>query len=236
MSAIRQLPAQASLDHLKNEAKALHRAFCRGESAAIDRIRTAIGDRPELKLLDAQRVLAHEYGFRKWSELRTAVQQLRQRGSGADDSSSRPLTTRTRIALAIGRGIAAAYGHDDVGACHVALGVLREGENPAVAALHRAGVPLREFRNALERALPEHRKPRQANAPLEASEKEVALINSAGQEATERGVPYIGTEHLLLAILRAEEPPIGPLLSSHGVSYAVFGQNLDAVLSGAPST
>jgi len=48
------------------------------------------------------------------------------------------LTTHARIAVGIARWVAASVGDHDLTPAHVALGVLRELENPAVAALWRA--------------------------------------------------------------------------------------------------
>jgi ATP-dependent Clp protease ATP-binding subunit ClpA len=197
-------------------------------------VRAAIGDQREFRLLDAQRVIAREYGFAKWSELRAVVQARRKAADAtAAEPLSQPLTRRTQIAVAIARGIAAADGHIEAGACHLALGVLREGENPAVAALHRAGVPIRELRHTLERALPAPGVSRHAEASLEASPEELALVRVARHEAIERGVPFVGNEHLFLALLRDQESPISRVLANYGISHAIFSQHLDAVLSGA---
>jgi hypothetical protein len=70
----RILPAGPHLDHLKNEAKALKKAFLAGAAEAIERVRAAIGERAELRLIDAQRVIAREYGFETWTRLRKHVQ------------------------------------------------------------------------------------------------------------------------------------------------------------------
>jgi ankyrin repeat protein len=78
----RALPARPNLDHLKNEAKALHKAFGQGDPAARQRIRDAIGDQQTLKLTDAQRAIAREYGFRTWARLRSHVQ-----ASASDDGA-----------------------------------------------------------------------------------------------------------------------------------------------------
>lgn len=73
----RQLPARPHLDHLKNEAKALHNAVVEGDLTALDRVRAALGDKPVRKLTDAQRVIAREYGFPTWARLRAHVQSAR---------------------------------------------------------------------------------------------------------------------------------------------------------------
>ena len=228
-----QLPDRPNVDHLKHEAKALHRAYLRGDAEAHARVRAAFGDRPELKLLDAQRVIAREYGFAKWSELRDAVERrLAMADTSETAPHTRPVTSRTRIAIAIARGIAAAYGHGEAGECHFALGVLREGENPAVGALHRAGVPLRELRQTLERALPAAGPSHNIGTPLEASPSELALIERARQEAIERGDAFIANQHLFLALLRDQRSAIREIFAGYGISYDRFSQHLDVVLSG----
>jgi hypothetical protein len=81
------LPVRPHLDHLKNEAKALHKAFHTGEATARQRVRDAIGEKPALRLTDAQRVVAREYGFPSWARLRARVQAARGRDDVTDDAS-----------------------------------------------------------------------------------------------------------------------------------------------------
>jgi ankyrin repeat protein len=78
----RDLPARPHLDHLKNEAKALHKAFADGDPAALQRVHAILGDAPKIKLTDAQRVVAREYGFPTWARLREHVETSR----GADEA------------------------------------------------------------------------------------------------------------------------------------------------------
>ena len=113
-----------------------------------------------------------------------------------------PLTTRTRIALAIARGIGAARGDDDLTPTHIALGLLREGENPAVAALWHAGVPLPVLRRDLEAELGTRHWPRPQEAVLPSTPGEQRVLDLARAESRQRNDEYLGTEHLLLAMLR----------------------------------
>lgn len=73
----RVLPAHANLEHLKHEAKALHKAFLAGDATAIERVRAALGETVTLRLTDAQRTVAREYGFHTWTLLRASVQARR---------------------------------------------------------------------------------------------------------------------------------------------------------------
>jgi len=233
MPAPRGLPARPNLDHLKNEAKSLHRAYSRGDADAVARVRAAIGDQREFRLLDAQRVIANDYGYAKWSELRAAVDATLNTAGVTGAPIEHPLTTRAQVAIAIARGVAGAYGHVGASPYHVALGVLREGENAAVGALHRAGVPLRELRHALERALPGRGNSPGIGTPLDAGPEELALIELAKHEAIERGRSFIASEHLFLALLRRQESTIDRLFANYGITYASFSQHLEYVLSGA---
>ena len=80
----RDLPVHPHLDHLRNEAKSLRRAFERGDTDAVARVTAVLGTRAALKLTEAQRVIAREYGFASWARLRTHVQASR----GLDEAVS----------------------------------------------------------------------------------------------------------------------------------------------------
>ena len=117
MSA-RNLPAHPNLDHLKNEAKALRNAFAQGEAAAVARAHEVLGPKSELKLTDAQRVVAREYGFTTWAKLRTHV-----------------LATRG-VADAVNAFLAAVLNRDAA----AALDVVRSEPRIATTSLHVAAV------------------------------------------------------------------------------------------------
>ena len=74
------LPDRPNLEHLKKQAKDLLRALQDGEAAAAERFRvlasTSPGEGRVLKLADAQHVIAHEYGFATWAELKARVEAL----------------------------------------------------------------------------------------------------------------------------------------------------------------
>jgi ankyrin repeat protein len=114
----RDLPARASLDHLKHEAKALHHAFATGDAAAVERVAATLGARTALKLTDAQRVVAREYGFPTWAKLRAHVQASRAAGE------------------ALSAFLAAVMNRDASGALHV----LRTEPHLTTKSLHAAAV------------------------------------------------------------------------------------------------
>jgi ATP-dependent Clp protease ATP-binding subunit ClpC len=143
-----------------------------------------------------------------------------------------PLTSRTYVSLAIARGIAAANGHTDLTGVHIALGILREAENPAVAALHHGGVTLSGLRRDLEAALPPRGHPRGGEFALPATPGEREIMDVALGEARSRNVEYVANEHLLLALLRDPDSVVGQVFSRHGVAYDTAANHLRLVLAG----
>ena len=71
----RTLPARPDLDQQRKLAKQLLRAYRAGDPEAAARMRAALPDKAELSLTDAQYVLAREYGFTSWRELKEKIEQ-----------------------------------------------------------------------------------------------------------------------------------------------------------------
>jgi ankyrin repeat protein len=117
----RSLPERPNLDHLKNEAKALHKT-----------LRAA---NPDVKLTDAQRQLAREYGFPTWSKLRAHVQNA---GAG-DDGLTAFLTAIQENARDRAQEIAAKNPRLVSGNLHVAA-ALGDAQNVARLAKDRSRV------------------------------------------------------------------------------------------------
>ena len=79
------LPARPNLEHLRNQAKDLLKAYRSGLPSAIARFRTSLSHysrltdddlrRLSLSLRDAQRVVAAEYGFQSWLQMRSHVER-----------------------------------------------------------------------------------------------------------------------------------------------------------------
>ncbi|NKB67496.1 MAG: hypothetical protein GKR89_10575 [Candidatus Latescibacteria bacterium] len=66
------LPPNPSLDHLKHQARDLHRAHAAGNAEALERVQARLPDyEGRLILAKAQTVIAREYGFDSWVQLRT---------------------------------------------------------------------------------------------------------------------------------------------------------------------
>jgi hypothetical protein len=75
-----QLPERANLEQLRKQAKSLLQAARNQEPGALNRVRTVLAaggraDSESLALHDAQFVIAREYGFKSWNELRDHVEE-----------------------------------------------------------------------------------------------------------------------------------------------------------------
>jgi ATP-dependent Clp protease ATP-binding subunit ClpC len=148
-----------------------------------------------------------------------------------------PYSSRTRVALAIARAIAAGRGDPDVTPIHIALGLLREGDNAAVAVLQHRGVPLHSLRRELELLLgpPLGRtQPEEVARPLLPGEQSV--LEQARAWSRREGDEHIGPEHLLLAILAEREGSAAHTLAQHGMETATAIASMRAVIHKHPDT
>lgn len=109
-------------------------------------------------------------------------------------------TERAQSALALAQDAAASFGHSYIGSEHLLLGLLREGGGPAAKALTAVGVTddalVQEIETLSGRGTPD------ASAPQGMTPRTKRIIELAIQSAGQMGSGYVGTEHLLLGILR----------------------------------
>lgn len=141
-----------------------------------------------------------------------------------------PYSTRLRIALAIARSIAAARGDSETTSTHIVLGLLREAENGAVAALQHSGVPLNLIRGELEAELGPPGRPRPDEVALPLTEGERQVLELARIESGIRDDPYVAPEHVLLGVLRDARCPAALVFAHHGLDYVRMAGHVDAVV------
>ena len=123
------------------------------------------------------------------------------------------LTPRARRALQLARQEADRFNHPYVGTEHLLLGVIALGEGVACSVLERLGVSLENVRREVEKAVGQGPETKTVgNIPLTPRCKKVLQLASA--EAQQLGHPYIGTEHLLLGLLREGEGVAAQVLAN----------------------
>ncbi len=144
-------------------------------------------------------------------------------------------SNRVKEVISLSREEALRLGHDYIGTEHLLLGMIREGEGVAVSILKKLGVPMDELRNAIERAVKgtaNHNVKNMANIPLTRQSEKVLKITYL--EAKIFKSQLIGTEHLLLSILRDEDNIATQILNKFEVSYDSVKEMLEMSSDSAP--
>jgi ATP-dependent Clp protease ATP-binding subunit ClpC len=137
-------------------------------------------------------------------------------------------SNRVKEVISLSREEALRLGHDYIGTEHLLLGMIREGEGVAIGLLKKLGVSLDELRASIEQATEGSAKnnvKNLANIPLTRQSEKVLKITYL--EAKIFKSQLIGTEHLLLSILRDEDNLASRILEKFQVSYDVVKELLE---------
>ncbi len=127
-------------------------------------------------------------------------------------------TERVRKVLAMAREEAARLHHEYVGTEHILLGLIREGEGVAAAVLQNLNVDLDDIQTKIEETV-KRGKAAQATGPdLPYTSRAKKVLELAMGEARELNHSYVGTEHLLLGLLREEKGIAAQALTDCGVN------------------
>src|ERR1044071_3691198 len=125
-------------------------------------------------------------------------------------------TERARKVLQLAQEEAQRFNHNYIGTEHLLLGLVREGEGVAARVLENMNVELAKVRTAVEFIIGRGDRPVVGEVGLTPRAKRV--IELAIDEARRLGHNYIGTEHLLLGLVREGEGIAAGVLESLGVS------------------
>jgi ATP-dependent Clp protease ATP-binding subunit ClpC len=123
---------------------------------------------------------------------------------------------RARRVLTIAQEEARNLNHSYIGTEHILLGLVREEEGVAAKVLTNLGIGLGKVRSAVEFVIGRGEKPGTGETGLTPRAKKV--IELAIDEARQLGHNYIGTEHLLLGLLREGEGVASSVLDSFGIT------------------
>ena len=140
---------------------------------------------------------------------------------------------RARRVLTAAQEEAQHLNHNYIDTEHILLGLVREEEGVAARVLVSLGVGLGKVRQAVEFVIGRGAKPTTGDTGLTPRAKR--LIELAIDEARQLGHNYIGTEHLLLGLLREGEGIASSVLSSFGITLEQVRAETTQVLNqGAP--
>ncbi|HEX7120466.1 MAG TPA: ATP-dependent Clp protease ATP-binding subunit [Longimicrobiales bacterium] len=126
-------------------------------------------------------------------------------------------TDRVRKVLAMAREEAIRLQHDYVGTEHILLGLIREGEGVAAAVLTNLSVDLEQVQQQVEESV-RRGKATIALGELPYTSRAKKVLEFAMAEARELNHSYVGTEHLLLGLLREEKGIAAEVLNQLGVT------------------
>ncbi|TET76880.1 MAG: ATP-dependent Clp protease ATP-binding subunit, partial [Dehalococcoidia bacterium] len=138
-------------------------------------------------------------------------------------------TERARKVLALAQEEARRFNHNYIGTEHILLGLVREEEGMAAKILSNLGIGLNKVRSAVEFIIGRGEGSAQNEVGLTPRAKRV--IELAVDEARFLGHQYIGTEHILLGLLREGEGVAAGVLESLGVSVERVHSELNRALS-----
>jgi ATP-dependent Clp protease ATP-binding subunit ClpC len=127
-------------------------------------------------------------------------------------------TDRVRTVLQMAREEAAHLHHEYVATEHLLLGLIREGKGVATAVLTDLGVELEEIRQKIEETVKKGKAAAAAGLELPYTSRAKKVIELAMVSARELNHSYIGTEHLLLGLLREEKGIAAQVLVRCGVT------------------
>jgi adenosylmethionine-8-amino-7-oxononanoate aminotransferase len=142
-------------------------------------------------------------------------------------------TDRARKVMGLARQETLRFHHDHIGPEHVLIGLLSEGGGIGASVLKSLDVDLEKLRREAERRIKAGAaQGGMGQVPFSAPTKRV--LEGTLDEATKLGHNYIGTEHLLLGLLRVREGIAAEALASRGVTLEAVREGVRSLLGEGP--
>jgi hypothetical protein len=141
-------------------------------------------------------------------------------------------TDRARRLIVLAQEDARRRGHDYIGTEHILLGLLHEGEGVAARALGNLGIELPTVRAQVEEIIGRGTATPSGHIPFTSRAKKVLELSL--REALDRGHNYIGTEHILLGLIREGEGVAAVVLVKLGAQLDRVRQQVLQLLATGP--
>lgn len=134
-------------------------------------------------------------------------------------------TEKARISINEAHDAACELGHNYIGSEHLLVGLIREGNGVAAKLLTKAGLNADEVLNDIAQLTGKYASiSKDTELPLTPRSKRILEISA--YEARRLGHSYVGTEHILMAIIRDGDGVGARILSSSGINPAAFYRQL----------
>jgi prophage maintenance system killer protein len=158
----------------------------------------------------------------------------RRRRNQAKDPFGR-FTDRARRAVVLAQDEARLLHHNYIGTEHLLLGLLREERGVAAKALTTLGISLDAVHRQVEEIIGQGEREPAGHIPFTPRAKK-ALFEYPRREAMQLGHNYIGTEHLLLGLVRDSEGVAAQVLTRLGAFPSLIRRQVTRLLAGTPPT
>src|SRR5690625_158428 len=132
-------------------------------------------------------------------------------------------TERAQKVLALSQEEAIRLGHNNIGTEHILLGLIRESDGIAAKALNELGLEVKQIQEEVEKLIGKGSQPMQSIHYTPRAKKVVELSQD---EARKRGHPYVGTEHILVGLIREGEGVAGRVLHNLDVNLTKARQQV----------
>lgn len=141
-------------------------------------------------------------------------------------------TDRARRVIVLAQEEARMLNHNYIGTEHILLGLIHEGEGIAARALESLGVNLTAVREQVQEIIGSGPQASSGHIPFTPRAKKILELSM--REAIQLNHGYIGTEHILLGMVRANEGVANQILSKLGAEPAKVRQTVMDLISGYP--
>ena len=138
-------------------------------------------------------------------------------------------TDRVKKVLQFARDEAKRLNSEHVGTEHLLLGIVSEGAGVAAAALKTLGVDLNTLAQDVERSISSSGGMMTIGSQVTFSDHAKSVLQAAAVEAQLLDDNYIGTEHVLLSLLKVAESQAAAALTAAGVEYNALRQAIESV-------
>ena len=141
-------------------------------------------------------------------------------------------TDRARRVVVLAQEEARLLNHTAIGTEHLLLGIVHEGQGVAAQTLQALDIRLAAVRNAIEREVPRGVSP--SVGTLSFSPRAKTSLENALRESLQLGHNYIGTEHMLLGLIRTDDSRAARVLSDLGATFDRVRAQVLALLADRP--
>ncbi|NUS43914.1 MAG: NDP-hexose 4-ketoreductase, partial [Mycobacteriaceae bacterium] len=139
-------------------------------------------------------------------------------------------TDRARRVVVLAQEEARMLNHNYIGTEHILLGLIHEGEGVAAKSLESLGISLEGVRSQVEEIIGQGQQAPSGHIPFTPRAKKVLELSL--REALQLGHNYIGTEHILLGLIREGEGVAAQVLVKLGADLNRVRQQVIQLLSG----